>query len=89
MRTAGAQYSLIPGKGVVADYDGNGVDDSEVDLVTGSGNERQYPIPPEKLRVFPEDDDLPGDEQNTSIDEQFVPMAKVTKEAGASLSWAG
>jgi len=53
------------------------VTDSEVDLVSGSGNDRQYPIPLEKLRVFPEDSDLPEDELNTTIDRHFVPVAKV------------
>ncbi len=51
--------------------------DSEADLVSGSGNDRVYPIPIEKLRVFPEDSDIPGDELNTTIDRHFVPMAQV------------
>jgi hypothetical protein len=53
------------------------VGDSEVDLVTGPENKRQYPIPAEKLRVFPQDSDIPRDELNTTIDQHFVPMAKV------------
>ncbi len=53
------------------------VADSEVDLVTGSGNDRHYPIAMEKLRVFPEDSDLPEDELNTTIDRHFVALAKV------------
>jgi len=53
------------------------VDDSEVDLVTGSGDNRSYPIPIDDLRVFPEDSDLPKDELNTTIDEHFVPTAEV------------
>ena len=53
------------------------VTDSEVDLVTGPQNARQYPISPEKLRVFPRDSDIPKDELNTTIDQYFVPMAKV------------
>ncbi len=53
------------------------VDDSEVDLVTGRGDQRECPIAPEKLRVFPEDDELPDDELNTTIDRHFVPVAKV------------
>jgi len=51
--------------------------DSEVDLVTGLGNDRQHPIPPETLRVFREDQDIPEDELNTSIDRHFVPIAEV------------
>ncbi|MGD8500179.1 MAG: prolyl oligopeptidase family serine peptidase, partial [Phycisphaerales bacterium] len=40
--------------------DASVVEDSEVDLVTGPRNERQHPIEPEKLRVFPEDSDIPA-----------------------------
>jgi dienelactone hydrolase len=53
------------------------VTDSEVDLVTGPENKREYPIAAEKLRVFPQDSDIPKDELNTTIDQHFVPMAKV------------
>ncbi len=53
------------------------VTDSEVDLVTGPENKREYPIPAEKLRVFPQDSDIPKDQLNTTIDQHFVPMAKV------------
>ena len=52
--------------------------DSEVDLVVGEGNNRKHPIPPEQLRVFPNDADLPRDERNTTIDQTFVPLATVT-----------
>jgi len=52
------------------------VEDSEVDLVTGSRDNPEHPIEPEKLRVFPNDSDIPGDELNTTIDRHFVPMAK-------------
>ena len=64
------------------------VADSELDLVGGSGGERRYPIPLEKLRVFPEDSDLPKDELNTTIDRHFVPMAKVEPPAeGKFADW--
>ncbi|MHC4509255.1 MAG: alpha/beta hydrolase family protein, partial [Planctomycetota bacterium] len=53
------------------------VTDSEVDLVTGTGNDRQHPIEPERLRVFPEDSDIPKDELNTTIDRRFVLVARV------------
>ena len=53
------------------------VEDSEVDLVTGSGDKRRHPIEPERLRVFPEDSDIPSDEINTTIDQHFVPIANV------------
>ena len=53
------------------------VGDSEADLIVGEGKNQRYPIPPEKLRVFPEDSDIPKDQLNKTIDEHFVPMAKV------------
>ncbi|MGH7127796.1 MAG: hypothetical protein ACREIV_04465, partial [Planctomycetaceae bacterium] len=53
------------------------VTDSEVDLVTGDRNDPEHPIPPENLRVFPSDADLPKDELNTAIDQHFVPIAQV------------
>ena len=53
------------------------VADSEEDLVAVQGEEKRYPIEPEKLRVFPKDSDLPKDELNTTIDRYFVPMAQV------------
>src|SRR6185436_12101138 len=52
------------------------VTDSEVDLVTGP-RETIHPIEPEQLRVFPSDSDIPKDARNGSIDQDFVPMAKV------------
>ena len=64
------------------------VADSEVDLVTGSGKDRQYPIALERLRVFPEDSDIPEDELNTTIDRHFVPMARPEPpEFGAFEDW--
>jgi hypothetical protein len=64
------------------------VEDSEVDLVTGPRSDREYPIPIDKLRVFPEDGHIPGDELNTTIDEHFVPMAKVEPpKEGAFDQW--
>ena len=64
------------------------VTDSEVDLVTRRGREWRYPIQPERLRVFPTDDDLPKDELNTKIDELFVPIARVKPpRKGAFEAW--
>jgi len=51
------------------------VEDSEVDLVSGRGSQRVFPLDPVRLRAFP--GDLPGDELNTTIDEHFVPLARV------------
>ena len=52
------------------------------------GSPGAYPIAPEKLRVFPTDADLPGDQRNTAIDEHFVPMAGVTlAEPGKFNEW--
>ena len=62
------------------------VNDSEVDLV--SGRAAKHPIAPETLRVFPHDDDIPNRELNTTIDEHFVPMAKVAlPERGSFAVW--
>jgi dienelactone hydrolase len=54
------------------------IEDSEVDLVTGPRSDREYPIPIERLRVFPSDTDLPADALNTTIDRHFVPVAAVS-----------
>ncbi|GIW93109.1 MAG: hypothetical protein KatS3mg110_1150 [Pirellulaceae bacterium] len=51
------------------------VADSELDLVGDSRDPSTYPIPPQRLRVFPTDADLPSDQLNTKIDELFVPIA--------------
>lgn len=62
--------------------------DSEVDLVSGRRGEETHPIPPESLRVFPEDSDLPKDELNSTIDQHFVPMAEVDVPAQSGFeSW--
>ncbi len=53
------------------------VNDSEADLVTGPRNNQRHPIDPNRLRVFPIDCDIPEDELNTTIDEHFVPAARV------------
>ncbi|MBN2508523.1 MAG: prolyl oligopeptidase family serine peptidase [Verrucomicrobia bacterium] len=58
-------------------HDPRPVDDSEVDLVTGDPKNRLYPIPLDRLRVFPQESDIPRDELNTAIDRHFVPMASV------------
>ncbi len=64
------------------------VDDGEVDLATGPRDQREYAISPEKLRVFPEDSDIPAGELNTTIDRHFVPMAQVQPpENGAYEAW--
>ena len=57
------------------------ITDSERDLVTESNGKAQHPIEPEKLRVFPQDSDIPKDELNTTIDQHFVPIAKVAVPA--------
>ncbi len=53
------------------------VDDSEVDAWVPEDRQVKAPISPEALRVFPSDGDIPRDELNTTIDEHFVPVAKV------------
>ncbi len=63
------------------------ITDSEVDLVT-PGTPPVYPIPPEQLRVFPQDADLPTDALNGSIDRSFVPLANLDIPAeGAFETW--
>ena len=52
------------------------VTDSEVDLVSGSGAQTVHPLPPQKLRAFPTDADIPADQRNTTIDQSFVAMAE-------------
>jgi hypothetical protein len=64
------------------------VEDSEVDVAKYKGADQRYPIEPEMLRVFPSDSDLPADQQNVTIDEQFVPVAKVdVPRSGEFESW--
>ena len=53
------------------------VADSEVDLVADPRSGPRHPIPPDGLRVFRTDADIPKDELNTTIDEHFVPLARV------------
>jgi dienelactone hydrolase len=68
--------------------DARPIEDSEIDIVSEGGNPGPYPIEPEKLRVFPNDSDLPADELNTTIDERFVPLASVPPaEVGKFEAW--
>lgn len=64
------------------------VTDSEVDLVDDSVKPIKFPIPPEELRVFPTDAELPQDAINRTIDEHFVPMAQPElPKAGEYEAW--
>ena len=56
--------------------DARPVTDSETDVVGEGRNPGPYPIPPEQLRVFPTDADVPADQINTTVDEKFVPLGK-------------
>ena len=68
--------------------DAREIADSEVDLVSEGNAPGAYPIPPEKLRVFPTDADLPADQVNTTIDERFVPVANIAPpEPGRHEAW--
>lgn len=68
--------------------DAREVADSEIDIVSEGNAAGPYPIPPEKLRVFPADADLPADRLNDKIDEHFVPVANVpAPEAGRYDAW--
>ena len=53
------------------------ITDSEVDIVTGRRDQEVHPIAPELLRVFPTDKEIPEDEISSTIDEHFVPIAKL------------
>ncbi|MFO0915544.1 MAG: prolyl oligopeptidase family serine peptidase [Pirellulales bacterium] len=64
------------------------VTDSEVDLVSEGAQPGAYPIAPEELRVFPNDSDLPSDQRNTVIDQEFVPVAQIAApQSGAIEPW--
>lgn len=64
------------------------ISDSEQDLVIEAGAKSTYPIALEKLRVFPEDVDIPRDERNTTIDESFVPFSSTpAPSAGQFNEW--
>ncbi len=68
--------------------DARPIADSGLDVVSEGSNPGPYPIPIEKLRVFPTDTDLPADQLNTKIDEHFVPLAKVpAPNAGEFAAW--
>lgn len=64
------------------------ITDSERSLIGEENNDSTYPIPPFRLRVFPQDSELPADERNTGIDQSFVSVAKVAiPAAGEFESW--
>ena len=48
-----------------------------VAILTGSGEKAQCPIVAERLREFATDAEIPSDQKNTTIDQHFVPMARV------------
>lgn len=60
--------------------DARPIADSEMDLISEGRVEGTVvpPIAPVKLRVFPQDSNLPSDQLNTTIDEHFVPVANVS-----------
>ncbi len=69
-------------------HDAQLITDSETDIVSEGRDPGPYPIPPEKLRVFPDDADIPADQKNTVIDEHFVPLAAVRPpESGRHAEW--
>ena len=57
--------------------DARPVTDSEAEIVEDPPAKAVHPIEPRLLRVFPSDDDVPVDQLNTSIDQHFVPLARV------------
>jgi dienelactone hydrolase len=69
-------------------HDARPITDSEVDLVSEGRDPGPYPIPPEKLRVFPTDADIPADQLNQTIDQHFVPLAQpAPPAAGQFEAW--
>jgi pimeloyl-ACP methyl ester carboxylesterase len=61
--------------------------DSEVDLIAGPPN-GFHPIPPQQLRVFPDDADIPNDALNARIDQEFVRIGQVeVPRKGAFENW--
>jgi cephalosporin-C deacetylase-like acetyl esterase len=67
--------------------DARPVTDTEIDVVSEGRDPGPYPIPIEKLRVFPTDADLPADELNTKIDEHFVPLASAPAPGDDFAAW--
>jgi dienelactone hydrolase len=57
-------------------HDPRPVTDSETAIVSEGSRPGPYPIPPEALRVFPADSDIPADQLNTTIDQHFVPLGQ-------------
>jgi dienelactone hydrolase len=57
--------------------DARPITDSEIDIVDDPSEKAVHPIEPRLLRVFPTDAELPADQLNTTIDEHFVPLARV------------
>lgn len=49
------------------------VADGDVDLVVEERGRAVHPLPPQRLRVFPSDADLPPQSRNATIDRTFVP----------------
>lgn len=60
------------------------VTDADSDLPVKRDNRTVYPIPPEELRAFATDADLPRDQLNTTIDEHFVPLGQPSLPATSS-----
>lgn len=61
--------------------DARPVADSEIDVVSEGNSGGPYVIAPERLRVFPTDADLPRDQINQTVDQQFVPQAELAPPA--------
>jgi dienelactone hydrolase len=61
--------------------DATPITDAEVDENAGRS---ELPIPPQRLRAFATDADLPADQLNTTIDEHFVPTARMRVPADAT-----
>jgi dienelactone hydrolase len=69
-------------------HDPRPVADSEIDIVSEGSRPGPYPIPPEALRVFPADSDIPSDQLNTTIDQHVVPLGQPARpQEGKHETW--
>jgi hypothetical protein len=57
--------------------DSRPVSDGDIDIVEFPPAKVVHPIEPIKLRAFATDNDIPAGQLNTTIDQHFVPMARV------------
>ena len=57
-------------------HDASPVTDTAASFPPGDGEDGQFLVAPESLRVFPADADIPADRLNSEIDRHFVPVRR-------------